>query len=136
MPAIKGWDDLSGGRETGEIQKLGLTENQIKECNAIIHTVAATAGGIGTGLAQIPVADTVALTTLQVGMITTLAMKVFELRITEATANAIIKSATAAYVARGIYDIFGIEGSISGIMEMADMMVITKADGENVKKAL
>jgi len=40
-----------------------------KKIHAIIHTAAATAGGIGAGLAQLPGADMPALMTLQTAMI-------------------------------------------------------------------
>lgn len=113
LPVIKEWDDLVDGRETGIIEKLGLTENQIKACHAIIHSASAAAGGVGTGLAQIPLSDNAVITPIQITMITTLALKVFELRITEGAAKAVLGSAAAAFIGRGVSQVLW--GWIPGI---------------------
>jgi len=102
IPVIREWDDVAEGREAGNIEKLGLTENQTKACHAIIHSASVAAGGVGTGLAQIPLADNAVITPIQMTMITTLALKVFDLRITEGAGKAILGSAVAAFIGRGV----------------------------------
>ncbi len=53
-----------------------MRQSDRKKCENIIHTSSIAAGVIGAGLAQVPVADSVALLPVQTGMIMQLA-KVF-----------------------------------------------------------
>ena len=96
----KEWDDIIG-KPSGYVGELTLTDDEKKKCHAIIHAASAAAGGVGTGLAQLPMADTAAITPIQIAMITGLGA-IFDLRVTEGAANGIIGSLTAGFIGRGI----------------------------------
>ncbi len=76
-----------------------LSNNQAKKCHGIIHSFSATAGAAGTGLAQIPVADSAIIMPTQIAMVISLG-KVFDLNITKTAASAIIRSAAASFIGR------------------------------------
>ena len=101
IPVAMTWNDEYGHQEAGVIGKYGLTESQLKKCHAIIHSASVACGGVGTGLAQIPLADSAVITPIQVAMLTSLGA-VFELRITESAAKGIIGSVAAALVGRSL----------------------------------
>ena len=42
--------------------KINIPQDQKIKCNAIIHSAAVAAGGVGAGLAQVPLADNVFIT--------------------------------------------------------------------------
>lgn len=94
------WDDVVCIKPSGEVGKVQLTKDQKNKCNAIIHTASVAAGGVGTGLAQIPLSDNAVITPIQIGMITSLGA-VFEIRVTEGVAKGIIGGATASIIGRG-----------------------------------
>lgn len=79
--------------------KVTMPEDQKKKCHTIIHAAAVSAGGAGTGLAQIPLADSTIITPIQIGMIVALG-KVFDQKITEAAAKAIISGMAASFAGR------------------------------------
>ncbi len=81
--------------------KIKIPEDQFKKCNAIIHSASVAAGGVGTGLAQIPLSDNALITPIQIGMIIALG-KVFDQDITKAVASAILGGATASFAGRGL----------------------------------
>lgn len=92
-------------KKTGYIViKANIPKHVKKECHAIIHSAATLAGGVGTGLAQIPLADNAAIAPIQVSMIIALG-KVFGLRITEGIANGVIASCAATIAGRGVTQI-------------------------------
>lgn len=62
-----------------------MTKQQREECNKIIHTASAAAGGVGTGVFEISWGDKVLITPIQVLMTIKLA-KVFDFDLTESTA--------------------------------------------------
>lgn len=72
-----------------------------KKVHGIIHTASAGAGGIGAGLAQFPQADNIPLTTLQVSMISAIAM-VHGRKLTHAAAVSILGTLTATMFGRAI----------------------------------
>lgn len=78
---------------------MALTKNE--KVHGIIHTASASAGGVGAGLAQLPMADGIPITALQVGMISGIAL-VHGRKITEATATAVLGTFTAGMVGRAI----------------------------------
>ena len=82
-------------------KKPTITKKQKEKCHAIIHSFSAGAGGVGAGLAQVPLSDTVVLTGTQVAMIVSLG-KVFGLKVSESAASAIGKSVPAALIGRSI----------------------------------
>lgn len=71
------------------------------KCHKIIHTAAASAAAIATGLAQIPGSDAIPITTIQVGMIIGLGA-VFGQEITKSAAKSILGGATAAIGGRTV----------------------------------
>ena len=89
-------------KQTGVIHKnVKMPDDIKKKCHAIIHAAAASTGAVGTGLAQIPMADNAVITPIQITMIISLG-KVFGLRITEGVANGVIASCGATIAGRGI----------------------------------
>lgn len=82
-------------------KKPELTEYQENTCKKIIHAASVAAGSVGTGLAQIPLADNALITPIQIGMVVALG-KVFNQKITESAAQALLGSFTAQFVGRSI----------------------------------
>jgi uncharacterized protein (DUF697 family) len=82
-------------------KKLALTDEEQVKCHAIIHTATAACGGVGTGLAQIPLSDNVVLLPIQTTMIISLGA-VFGVRLEEGAAKGIISSMGASIVGRGV----------------------------------
>lgn len=85
--------------ETGEVKKQSIPSDMIKKCNVIIHTASVACGGVGTGLAQIPCADSAVITPVQIFMIQELG-RVFDLSLSEAMAKGLITSYGAAQTGR------------------------------------
>lgn len=115
IPISSQWGDKLNIRESGEIEKNGLTKNQLLACNTIIHGASAATGGAGAGLAQIPLSDTAIITPIQIGMITALGT-VFDIRVTEGVAKGIITSLAASIAGRGLSQV--LVGWIPGVGNM------------------
>lgn len=81
--------------------KIKLPEDQKKKCSVIIHSASVAAGGVGTGLAQVPLSDNALITPIQIGMIIALG-KVFDQDITKSAASAILGGAAASFAGRGL----------------------------------
>ena len=81
-----------------------MTENQQVACHTIIHGAATSAAAIGGGMAQLPMADNLAITPLQIAMIIALG-KVFDVEVTEGVAKGVVLSLGAAAVGRGLSQI-------------------------------
>lgn len=81
--------------------KINIPQDQKIKCNAIIHSAAVAAGGVGAGLAQVPLADNVVITPIQIGMIIAIG-KVFDQEVTKSAAKAILGGATASFAGRAI----------------------------------
>lgn len=89
-------------KKTGIVKYNAKMPDDIKKkCHAIIHTAATSAAAVGTGLAQIPLADNAVIAPIQITMIISLG-KVFGLRVTEGVANGVIASCAATIAGRGI----------------------------------
>ena len=112
IPVVMTWNDEYNHKEPGIIGKYGLTESQLTKCHAIIHAASVAAGGVGTGLAQIPLADTALITPIQLAMITGLG-GVFEINVSESAAKGIIGSVMAAVVGRYVSQLLA--GWIPGV---------------------
>lgn len=83
-----------------EKEKLkGMDEKKKKTCDGIIHTASVAAGTAGAGIAQIPLADTVVITPIQIAMITALG-KVFDQKISDSVAKGILSSMLASFGGR------------------------------------
>ena len=109
--------------------RIYIPEDQKTKCNAIIHSAAVAAGGVGTGMAQIPIADNAVITPIQIGMIVALG-KVFDQEITDSAAKAIIGGAAAAFAGRGLSQL--LVGWIPGVgnaVNAATAAAITEAIG-------
>lgn len=123
------WDDVVCIKPSGQVGKVHLTEDQKIKCNAIIHAAAVAAGGVGTGLAQIPLADNAVITPIQVTMITSIG-GVFGIRVTEGVAKGIIGGAAASFVGRGAVQIlFGWIPGVGNAINTATAAGITEAIG-------
>ena len=81
--------------------KIDIPKDQMNKCNAIIHGASVAAGGVGTGLAQIPLADNTVITPIQIGMIIALG-KVFDQEVSKSAATAILGSLAASFIGRGV----------------------------------
>lgn len=125
-------DELYGQssyKKTGKIEKIELPEDIKKKCHAIIHPASVAAGGVGTGLAQIPGSDNVVIVPIQIGMITALG-KVFDLHITEGMAKGIIASAGATIAGRTASQIFvGWMPGLGNVINTATAAGITETIG-------
>ncbi len=88
-------------RSSGKIKKVALPKNMEDKCHAIIHTASVACGGVGTGLAQIPLSDNAVIVPAQIAMIISLGA-VFELNITESAAKGIITSSGASIAGRSV----------------------------------
>lgn len=76
-----------------------MRDSQKTKCHAIIHGAATSAGAIGGGLAQLPMADNFAITPIQVGMVVALG-KVFGKSITDGVAQGVLKAAMGRAIGR------------------------------------
>lgn len=121
--------ETSSTKPSGEIKKYGLTEEQLKKCHAIIHGASVAAGGVGAGLAQVPMSDNALITPIQIAMVTSLGA-VFDIRITEGVAKGIIGSLAAAFVGRNASQFFvGWIPGIGNAINTATAAGITEAVG-------
>ncbi|MEG0237793.1 MAG: hypothetical protein RR523_10415 [Cetobacterium sp.] len=78
-----------------------MDENKEIRCHAIIHTASAATGGVGAGLAQLPLADAIPIMTVQVGMIMSLA-SVYEVELTEGAAKGLIAGFAGTTIGRNV----------------------------------
>lgn len=123
------WDDVITFKASGEVGSVELTDSQKKKCNAIIHTASVAAGGVGTGMAQIPLSDNAVITPIQITMIVSLA-DVFGIRLTEGAAKGILAGASASFIGRGISQILlGWIPGIGNAINTATAAGITEAVG-------
>lgn len=80
--------------------KYKLSKKEGKACHTIIHTASGSAAAVGAGLAQLPLADNVVITPIQITMIISLG-KVFEQEITKTVAKGLLGGFIANFVGRG-----------------------------------
>ncbi len=110
-------------------RKIKIPKNQLIACNAIIHSASVSAGGVGAGLAQLPLADSALITPIQIGMIIALG-KVFKQEISKAAAKAILGGAAAAFAGRGISQLLvGWVPVVGNVINTATAAGITEAVG-------
>ncbi|MBR0535838.1 MAG: hypothetical protein IIX14_05610 [Clostridia bacterium] len=123
------WDDVITFKASGEVGSVELTDSQKKKCNTIIHTASVAAGGVGTGLAQIPLSDNAIITPIQITMIVGLAA-VFDIRLTEGAAKGILAGFATSFVGRGISQVlFGWIPGLGNAINTATAAGITEAVG-------
>lgn len=78
-----------------------MLDTRDEKCHAIIHSASVAAGAVGAGLAQIPLADTVPITGIQVGMIMGIA-EVFDIDLGEGAAKALLGGFATSVAGRNI----------------------------------
>lgn len=78
-----------------------MTQDQKEKCHVIIHTASAAAGGVGTGLAQLPGTDSAFIIPIQITMIVSLG-KVFGVHLTDSAAKGIALGMAGMYVGRTV----------------------------------
>jgi uncharacterized protein (DUF697 family) len=128
-------DENQAGRASGKIEKkTNLDKDQRTKCNVIIHAASAAAGGVGTGLAQIPLADNVLIAPIQVTMIVSLG-GVFGIRVSESMAKGIISTLAAGFIGRGVSQILiGWVPFLGNAVNTATAAGITEAIGWTAAK--
>lgn len=123
------WDDVISVKPSGEVGNIQLSEDQKKKCNTIIHPAAVAAGGVSTGLAQIPLSDNAIIMPIQITMITALGA-VFGIDVTEGIAKGIIGGATASFIGRGAVQVLvGWMPGVGNVINTATAAGITEAIG-------
>lgn len=78
-----------------------MDENKDVKCHGIIHAASAATGGVGAGLAQLPLADAIPIMALQVGMVMSLA-SVYEVELTEGAAKGLVAGFAGTTVGRNV----------------------------------
>lgn len=106
-----------------------MLESRNEKCHAIIHSAAAGAGAIGAGLAQIPLADSIPITTIQVGMIVSIA-KVFDVELSEGAAKGLLGGFAAGVVGRNVVGVaFGWVPGFGNVLKASTASALTEAVG-------
>ena len=109
--------------------KYNLSSEEQKACHSIIHTASASAAAVGAGLAQLPLADNVIITPIQVTMIISLG-KVFEQEITQTVAKGLLGGFIANFVGRGVAQVaFGFLPGIGNVSNAVTAATITESIG-------
>lgn len=106
-----------------------MLDSRDEKCHAIIHSAAAGAGAIGAGLAQIPLADSIPITTIQVGMIISIG-KVFDVDLTEGAAKGLLGGFAAGVVGRNVVGlVFGWVPGFGNVLKASTASALTEAIG-------
>jgi len=97
--------------------------------HAIIHAASLTAGGVGSGLAQIPGADMPILMALQTAMIVAIGAE-YDCAITKSNAKSILLTFPAGYGGRALSQyLTGCIPGLSNVINASTAMVITETIG-------
>lgn len=113
-------------------KKNKMDKDQKNKCNAIIHGASVAAGGVGTGMAQIPLADNAVITPIQIGMIIALG-KVFGQEVSKSAATAILGGMAASFIGRGVSQVLvGWVPFLGNAVNTATAAGITEAIGWTV----
>ncbi len=109
-----------------------MTKEERTKCHAIIHVATLAAGGVGSGLAQLPGSDTVPITAIQVGMVISLGA-VFGMKIEKSVATSIVGGFLSAASGRFISQILvGWIPGLGNIINAGSAVAITEALGWEV----
>lgn len=120
---------LESRRSSGVMKKEKMPKDLYNKCNVIIHGASVSCGAVGAGMAQLPCADTVPITTAQVGMIIALG-QVFELNITDGVARGILTGMAGSYIGRGIVQVaFGWIPGAGNVINTATAAGLTEVIG-------
>ena len=106
-----------------------MLEDRREKCHVIIHGAAVTTGGIGAGLAQIPLADSIPITAAQVAMIVAIA-KVYDIDLAEGTAKGLLGGFSASVVGRNVAGVLiGWIPGIGNALKASTAAALTEAIG-------
>lgn len=106
-----------------------MTSNQKESCHVIIHAASTAAAGVGAGLAQLPLSDSVVLLPIQVSMVVALG-KVFDIDLTESAAKGVIFTGIAATIGRAVSQVLiGWIPGLGNAVNAATAAAITEALG-------
>ena len=106
-----------------------MFEDRRDKCHAIIHGAAVTTGGIGAGLAQIPLADSIPITAAQVAMIVAIA-KVYDIDLAEGAAKGLLGGFSASVVGRNVAGVLiGWIPGIGNALKASTAAALTEAIG-------
>jgi len=106
-----------------------MLEDRRDKCHAIIHGAAVTTAGIGAGLAQIPLADSIPITAAQVGMVIAIA-QVYDIDLAEGTAKALLGRFSASVVGRNVAGVLiGWIPGIGNAVKASTAAALTEAIG-------
>lgn len=106
-----------------------MFDTREEKCHGIIHAAATAAAAVGAGLAQIPLADSIPITTIQVGMITSIA-KIFDVDLTEGAAKGLLGGFAAGVVGRNVVGIaFGWVPGFGNAIKGTTAAALTEAIG-------
>lgn len=78
-----------------------MTDDQKDKCHLIIHGAAASAAAVGGGMAQIPLADHLVITPIQIAMIIALG-EVFGQHVTDSAAKGVALGMAAQFTGRAV----------------------------------
>ena len=90
--------------QTGLIAKSKLTKEQQNKCMIIINGASASAGAVGAGLSQIPLADNTIIVPIQIGMIISIG-NVLGFKLSENIAYSILLTIATSIIGRGFAQI-------------------------------
>jgi uncharacterized protein (DUF697 family) len=114
---------------SGIVKGIKLSKEQTAKCHAIIHTASVAAGGIGTGLAQIPLSDNLLLAPIQITMVISIG-GVFGIKVTDGMAKGILSTLAASFIGRGVSQVLvGLMPVIGNIINTATAASLTEAVG-------
>ena len=106
-----------------------MLEDRRDKCHAIIHGAAVTTGGIGAGLAQIPLADSIPITAAQVAMIVAIA-KVYDVDLGEGAAKGLLGGFSASVIGRNVAGVLiGWIPGIGNAVKASTAAALTEAIG-------
>ena len=106
-----------------------MLEERRDKCHAIIHGAAVTTAGIGAGLAQIPLADSIPITAAQVGMIIAIA-HIYDIDLAEGTAKALLGGFSTSVVGRNVAGVLiGWIPGIGNALKASTAAALTEAIG-------
>ncbi len=120
--------------EKMEIIPCVISAAKREKCEKIIHTAAIACGGVGTGFAQLPLADSAIITPIQIAMIVNLG-KEFGVEITDSMAMGIIGGLSGAIVGRCVSSVlFGWVPVVGNVVNTATAAGLTEAIGHLAMK--
>ena len=123
---------------------MSLTSDEREKCGSIIHLAAGASALVGSGIAQIPLSDSVLIAPIQIKMITALGA-VFDIKLTESAAKGLFASLSASCVGRATSQILGgwipVWGNIlnaataAGITEAVGWLAVEHFQAEREKRS-